>query len=141
MLTHSNQEREAEEEEDVEKLKKKCEVWWGLSDSSTNLAKELLPKEFASSSPSREMCLLTDNTTTTTSRFEEKPDGATTSIELEGGVATTATSIAESEPEDDIETEQMITKKLSSEDDVSVSHTIPWSLWLGLKSLNPIQLT
>lgn len=54
----SNQEEEAEEEEDIEKLKKKCEVWWGLSDSSTNLAKELLPSEFVTLSPSKEMSFL-----------------------------------------------------------------------------------
>jgi len=47
----SNHEAEIEEEEDAEKLKKKCEVWWGLSDSSTNLAKELLPSEFVTVSP------------------------------------------------------------------------------------------
>ena len=49
---------EAEEEEDLEKLKKKCEVWWGLSDSSTNLARELLPTEFVTLSPSKEMAAL-----------------------------------------------------------------------------------
>lgn len=40
---------------DSEKMKKKCEVWWGLSNSSTNLAKELLPSEYVTLSPSKEI--------------------------------------------------------------------------------------
>ena len=35
-------------------MKKKCEVWWGLSNSSTNLAKELLPSEYVTLSPPKE---------------------------------------------------------------------------------------
>lgn len=53
-------EEEIQEDEDIDKLKKKCEVWWGLSDSSTNLAKELLPSEFVTLSPSKEMSFLGD---------------------------------------------------------------------------------
>ncbi len=37
---------EEEEEEDAEKLQKKCEVYWGLSDSTVNIAKLLLPPEY-----------------------------------------------------------------------------------------------
>lgn len=43
----------------MDKLKKKCEVWWGLSDSSINLAKELLPTEYITLSPSNEISLFT----------------------------------------------------------------------------------
>ncbi len=57
---HSNQEEEPQEEEDVDKLKKKCEVWWGLSDSSINLAKELLPTEYITLSPSKEISFLSN---------------------------------------------------------------------------------
>ena len=75
-LSSSHQEEEADEEEDLEKLKKKCEVWWGLSDSSTNLAKELLPSEFVTISPSKEMSFLDNKDLTPTAQMYMCSDSA-----------------------------------------------------------------
>ena len=89
----------AEEEEDVDKLKKKCEVWWGLSDSSTNLAKELLPTEFVSAGPSKDMA-------TTASTGDEKVEGVTS---FDGAVAAPSGSTKESSNEREEEPEAEMT--------------------------------
>jgi len=58
-LYFDNNSQQSEEddssESDPEKLKKKAEIWWGLSDSSTNLAKALLPSDFITLSPSKDL--------------------------------------------------------------------------------------
>ena len=55
----SNHEDDLDEEHVLEKQKLKAEVYWGLSESSTNLAKELLPSEYITLSPSKEQSLFT----------------------------------------------------------------------------------
>ena len=53
---HSQQSQDDEEDQcDPEKLKRKAEIWWGLSDSSTNLAKALFPSDFITLSPSKDL--------------------------------------------------------------------------------------
>lgn len=54
---------EDRQEEDPEKVKKKTEIWWGLSESSTFLAKDLLPPMFVTLSPSRELSLFEEEDT------------------------------------------------------------------------------
>ena len=101
LLLCSSQQNEGEEEDesDPEKLKKKAEIWWGLSDSSTNLAKELLPSDFITLSPSQDLSFF---------EHEETPDTPD---------AGPPVPPAESEPINEsgvLDTEQLITKHDSS---------------------------
>ena len=81
MYMYSTHEEELNDNEDGDKVKK-CEVWWGLSDSSTNLAKELLPSEFVTLDPSRDQSVYDEQSRSNgaTSSKSIDPDG----VDIEG---------------------------------------------------------
>lgn len=108
------------EEQDVEKLKKKCEIWWGLSDSSTNLAKELLPTEFVSSSPSTEMSLLVNDIPSQGACATVATDGKSPFQGAEASVDMTTSDFSNEDSQEAENANQITKEELTNDNNVTL---------------------